>query len=299
MKKSKPELAVCLSAFFAFCVLCGLGSLLRTYPLVRTEVGVLLSEAAAFLPAIFLLYRLKPDPATPEQVYAARKRHPAETFLFVCASGAAVTFLSFLLNYLVYFVTSFTDLSLDTSMVSIQHVGGAKPGFLLFSVLVPVLLDEFYLRGVLQNILKTRLNQLHLVLFSGFLFAILHGSLQNFIGPFVAGVFYSWLVCTLGSVWYAVLAHCIHSALFNAISWLLEFFSTFGIWSRFPAISSILFLLFLYIALRFAERLTVHRCFAEAKPNENSFRFLGKLFGNVGMIALLFAYIAKAIFGII
>ena len=299
MKKMKPELAVCLSAFCSFCILCGMGSLLQAYPLVRTEIGVLLAEAVAFVPAILLLQRFAPNAASSEPAQAPRRRHPTEIFLFVCASGAAVTFLSFLLNYLVYFLTALTDFSLDTAMVSAQNGSTTNFGFFSLSILVPALLEELYLRGILQSILKTELNQLHLVLFSGFLFALLHGSLQNFVGPFVAGVFYSWLVCVFGSVWYAVAAHCIHNALFRAISWLMEFFSTFGIWSRFPAISLILFLLFLYIALRFAERLAVHRCFLEAEPKENSHRFMGKLFGNVGMIALLFAYIAKAVFGII
>ena len=134
---------------------------------------------------------------------------------------------------------------------------------------------------------------------SGFFFALLHASLQNFIGPLLAGVFYAWLVCVLGSVWYAVLAHCIHSVLYNAIAWLVEFFNTFGIWSRFPAISLICFLLFLYIALRFTERLVIHRRFHRIAPKKTSFRFLTKLFSNVAMVALLVAFVAKAILGII
>lgn len=299
MKRNKTELAVCLSAFFAFCVLCGAGSLFQKYSFVQTGVGVLLSETVAFVPAILLLYRVAPDTTSFETFRLPQQRHPIETFLFVCSAGAAVTFLSFLLNYLVYFLTSFTDVSLDTAMVSTQLSSGVSLWFLIVSIIIPAFLEEFYLRGMMQSVLKTELNQLHLILFSGFLFALLHGSLQNFIGPLVAGMFYSWLVCTLGSVWYAVLAHCIHSALFSVISWLLEFFSTFGIWSRFPAISSILFLLFLYISLRFAERLVVHRRFGEVERKNSSYRFVGKLFGNVGMIALLFAYIAKAVFGII
>ena len=70
-------------------------------------------------------------------------------------------------------------------------------------------------------------------------------------------------------------------------------------WARFPAISLILFLSFFYISLRFAERLVVHRRFDNIPEKKYSFRFLGKLFGNVAMLALLFAFIAKAIFGII
>ena len=298
MKRIKPELAVCLSAFLSFCILCGTGTLFQTYPLVRTEVSVVLSELFAFVPAILLLYNLVPK--AEYAVFRTPKRaHPIETTFFVCFSGAAVTFLSFLLNYLVYFVTSMTDISLDTSMVSVQGSGGAHTVFLVASVLVPAIIEEIYLRGIVHSVIETELDQKHIILFSGVLFAILHASMQNFIGPLIAGCYYAWLVCALGSVWYAVLAHCIHSVLYNGIAWLLEFFGAFGVWTRFPAISLILFLLFLYISLRFAERLIVHRRFDVISAKKHSFRFFGKLFGNVAMLALLFAFIAKAIFGII
>ena len=298
MKRIKPELAVCLSAFLSFGILCGAGTLFQTYPLVRTEVSVVLSELLAFIPAILLLWKLVPH-TTYEVFGLPRHPHPIETFLFVCTSGAAVTFLSFLLNYIVYFVTSVTDISLDTSMVTVQGSGGSHVVFLIASVLVPAVIEEVYLRGVVHSVILPELDQKHIIIFSGVLFALLHASLQNFIGPLVAGCFYAWLVCALGSVWYAVLAHCIHSVLYNGIAWLLDFFGAFGIWTRFPAISLILFLLFFYIALRFAERLVVHRRLASIPEKKYSFRFIGKLFGNVAMLALLFAFIAKAVFGII
>ena len=298
MKRIKPELAVCLSAFLSFCILCGAGTLFQTYPLVRTEVSVVLSELLAFIPAIVLLYRLIPDTAY-KSFQIKKNHHPVETFMFVCVSGAAVTFLSFLLNYLVYFVSSVTDISLDTSMVSVQGSSGANIVFSIAAILVPAVVEEIYLRGVVQSVISSELDENHIIIFSGVLFALLHASLQNFIGPLIAGCFYAWLVCSLGSVWYAVLAHCIHNVLYNGIAWLLEFFGTFGIWARFPAISLILFLMFFYISLRFAERLVVHRSFETVTMKKYSFRFFGKLFSNVAMIALLFAFIAKAVFGII
>ena len=298
MKRIKPELAVCLSAFLSFCILCGAGTLFQTYPVVRTEVSVVLSELLAFIPAILLLYRLAPNFSF--AFFGVPKRpHPVETTMFVCVSGAAVTFLSFILNYIFYFLTSITDISLDTAMVSVQGSGGANTFFLIASVLVPAIIEEVYLRGVVQSVIAPELDQKHIIIFSGILFAILHASLQNFIGPLVAGCYYAWLVCALGSVWYAVLAHCIHSVLFYGIGWLLEFFGAFGIWARFPAISLILFLLFFYISLRFAERLVVHHRFDPVPVKKYSFRFFGKLFGNIAMLALLFAFIAKAVFGVL
>ena len=298
MKRIKLELAVCLSAFLSFCILCGAGTLFQTYPIVRTEVSVVLSELLAFIPAILLLFRLAPNFSF--EVFGVPKQtHPMETLFFVCFSGAAVTFLSFILNYIVYFLTSITDISLDTSMVSVQGSGGSNTFFLIASVLVPAIIEEVYLRGVVQSVVAPELDQKHIIIFSGVLFAILHASLQNFVGPLVAGCYYAWLVCALGSVWYAVLAHCIHSVLFYGIGWLLEFFGAFGIWARFPAISLILFLVFFYISLRFAERLVVHRRFNSVSVKKYSFRFLGKLFGNIAMLALLFAFIAKAVFGIL
>ena len=260
MKRIKPELAVCLSAFLAFCILCGTGALFQTYQLVRTEVSVVLSELIAFIPAILLLFRLS-NGLVLDHFRIPDRSHPFETALFVCFSGAAVTFLSFLLNYIVYFVTSMTDVSLDISMVSVQGSRGANTAFLIASVLIPAFIEEIYLRGIVQSVISVELDQKHLIIFSGFLFALLHASLQNFIGPLVAGCFYAWLVCTLGSVWYAVLAHCIHNILYYGIACLLEFFGAFGVWTRFPAISLILFLLFFYISLRYAERLVVHRRF--------------------------------------
>lgn len=298
MKRIKPELAVCLSAFLSFCILCGAGSLFQTYPIVRTEVAIVLSELLAFLPAILILWQLIPQFSF--ELFGIPKRpHQIETTMFVCVSGAAVTFLSFILNYIFYFLTSITDISLDISMVSVQGSGGANTFFLVASVLVPAIIEEVYLRGVVQSVITPHLDQKHIIIFSGVLFALLHASLQNFVGPLVAGCYYAWLVCTLGSVWYAVLAHCIHSVLFYGIGCLLDFFGAFGIWARFPAISLILFLLFFYISLRFAERLAVHHRFNSISVKKYSFRFFGKLFGNIAMLALLFAFIAKAVFGML
>ena len=92
-----------------------------------------------------------------------------------------------------------------------------------------------------------------LILLCGVSFAMLHGSLFNFIGPLIAGCAYAFLVYSFDSIWPAILAHIINNCYYYIIKYLVQLYSSFGIWKYFTHINLILFLLTLYLTLRSLE----------------------------------------------
>ena len=96
-----------------------------------------------------------------------------------------------------------------------------------------------------------------------------------------------------------MLAHIVSNALYLFLGWLLQTFSVYGLLRVLPALAGIGVLLFAYIALRLAERLMMRQSFKKLRYVHHSDYSLTKFAGNAAAVAFLFAFIAKAVIGII
>lgn len=236
------------------------------------SIGIILVELLAFVPPAYCLYKAQDD----NLKLNFRWNHKRETipvyFGFTVKFALAVSFLSFLANLVVYMICGANDMDLS-SMITTSGVGN-QYGFLSFLgiVILSPVVEEIFVRGALFSALERQAGTAVCIVLSGIFFAMLHGSLYNFIGPMIAGCAYAFLVYSFDSIWPAVLAHVINNFYYYVINYLIHLYSSFGIWQYFTYINVLLFLLTLYLALRSLEtqlRLHTLRAFT---PNSHPMR---------------------------
>lgn len=171
------------------------------------------------------------------------------------SSGIAVSMLAVLLNTLYVTASNAAGIDLTVSIITADSLRQSFGMTLLGVAIVPALLEEIFLRGVLQPVYEKLVGTWPAIVFTALIFAMLHGNLANFIGPMLAGCLYGYLTYECQSVWPAFIAHLSNNLLYLGILWLTDTYASFGIWEYFSFSSVILLLLFLYLTFRTAEDL--------------------------------------------
>lgn len=114
--------------------------------------------------------------------------------------------------------------------------------------LVPAVLEEFFMRGAVLTSLRKG-GRAFAVFFSSVCFAMLHGNLHNFLGPFLAGLAFAAMTVLTGSVLPAVAAHFIHNAFAYYAGGMILKVANFISMEVILAVIVLLFLLLTYLAL--------------------------------------------------
>ena len=98
-----------------------------------------------------------------------------------------------------------------------RYLAANSPGelalFLLVAAIIPAICEEITFRGLIQSGLRHSFGPKHAVVWSGFLFAVLHLNPWNFLGLWVFGSLLGYLTERCGSVRPAMLAHTLNNAL--------------------------------------------------------------------------------------
>lgn len=98
-------------------------------------------------------------------------------------------------------------------------------GWLLLSILLlaalPAIFEELVFRGILLNGLRDGLGDTSALLMSAFLFAIMHGSIQQLIYPFILGMVLGWIAMRTGSTFSSMLVHFLN----NTIAVVINYFT--------------------------------------------------------------------------
>ncbi|MDY5971928.1 MAG: CPBP family intramembrane glutamic endopeptidase [Butyricicoccus sp.] len=296
--KSKSALRLCLSLFLCFGLLTGADAvqdrLLTLYP----EWFSVLLEAAALLLPTGLLYLFMPR----GEKYRPKMQPlslSGERLGFIVCVGLSITLLRFLLDYVVFRFSTDSAMELLPSFLPVRFGNSVSVLAVLAVIVVPAFFEEVYLRGHVQTFLSEYISTRQTLLLMALIGSMLYGSLPALPGGFVLSLSMSWLAFAFGSYWYAVLAHIVSNALYLFLDWLLQTFSVYGLLRVLPALAGIGVLLFAYIALRLAERLMLRQSFKKLRYVHHSDYSLTKFAGNAAAVAFLFAFIAKAVIGII
>ena len=173
-------------------------------------LGVIVVELLAFVPPAYCMYKAQDETFTLNFRWK-RRQNAVVYFGFTVKFALAVSFLSFLANLVVYVICGATDMDLS-SMITTSGVGN-QYGFLSFLgiVILSPIAEEIFVRGALFSAFEREAGTAVSILLCGVCFAMLHGSLLNFIGPLIAGCAYAFLVYSFDSIWPAVLAHVINN----------------------------------------------------------------------------------------
>ena len=287
------------SLFFCFGLLYASNMIQRIFygqPLLGALISTIL---AFFVPAFGLAYVLR------KKGYLAGLRLGFPHFhlkkiIFSIDAGITVSLFVVLLNAMVLNMSGSSEMDLTVSIVTADSLQQSFGMTLLGVAVAPALLEEFFLRGVLQPVYEKLVGTWPAILFTAVAFAMLHGSTDNFIGPMIAGCLYGYLTYEFQSVWPAFLAHLSNNLLYLIALWLTDTYASFGIWEYFSFLSVIILLLFLYFTFRTAEDLFDN----DEMPHFQRRRLpipqtILTMALNPGFLVFMLAFMAKAVFGII
>lgn len=269
--KDKNALLPGLMLFACFIILmvCSMGFdfVFSRFP----SLGIMIVEVLAFVPPTYCMYKAQDDNFRLNFRWERKRNKNLSIHLgFVIKFALAVSFLSFLANLVVYVICGANDIDLS-SMITTSGIGN-QYGMLSFLgiVIVSPIVEEFFVRGALFSAFEREAGTIASIILSAVCFAMLHGSLYNFVGPLIAGCAYAFLVYSFDSIWPAVLAHMINNLYYYVINYLTNLYSSFGIWQYFTYINVILFLLTLYLALRSLETQVQLNTLRPPMPNKGS-----------------------------
>ncbi|MBF4692815.1 type II CAAX endopeptidase family protein [Fusibacter ferrireducens] len=109
---------------------------------------------------------------------------------------------------------------IPTAQTGVQYLG------LMFIISITAgICEEGFFRGMVLDAYETELGRKWGAIFSGILFAIFHFNPQNFLGPLVLGIMFSYLVQMTGSIFAGVIAHATNNGIAVSMGFLVNLMS--------------------------------------------------------------------------
>ncbi len=181
-----------------------------------------------------------------------RIRIPHRRYMgFTLCISIAAALMAFLLNC---FIARISGASYYQSVSYLPQLESSSLLLMTAAVVLPAVFEELFFRGVLMRALS-RGGDITAVIISALCFALCHGSLRNFAGPFAAGLIYGYITYAIGSVWPAVTAHLLNNAFNMTLGYATKAYEALGLWPYFLLIAAALFLIFTAISMTLLERL--------------------------------------------
>jgi len=291
MKHSRTTLTAGFSLALVFLFFTGANWLLCDVSQNEYSLQVFVELFAFLIPLVLMLLFRKDEPLS-----LRLKRFDGKAFGFVIKASFAVSFLSFLLNYLTSFIIGIYQ---DVSSVSDALTVKSEDGILIILIsiaFIPAFVEELYMRGAFFSSYE-RLGTKTAIFMSAFSFALIHSSADNFFGPFAAGCLYAYLTYTLESIWPAVISHAFNNLYSLLMNTLMLRYSAFGIWTYFLVLNLFCFLIFAFLSLSALEKLI--RKGKIKKFQKGSRNFPASLFETIlspGFLLFMFLFISRALF---
>ena len=141
----------------------------------------------------------------------------------------------------------------DTSYLESMK-GQSRLVILLVATVLPAISEELLFRGGIMGAMESGGTYVAISV-SAVAFAMVHGTVNNFVGPLVAGLIYGGMTYALGSIWPAVFAHFINNLFSISVAYLADTYQSLGIWPYFLLIVVFLMWIFLYLSMRSLEKL--------------------------------------------
>lgn len=277
-----------LSTFVCFCLLHGLRILVERY---GGGLWVVAVEATAFVLALSLILVAMRERKGLWQRVRPRKL-PRGAYALGLWLGLLAEVVALLLDLFAYRFTGLSGMTLTLGAIREPlHGIGLRTYFLPLAV-IGALLEELYLRGTLLCMHERVAGTKVCIVLSGVIYAVLYGHIGSLPGAWLCGMAYAWLVCALGSLWPAVLAHLAGNLYYMFAAWLAETYAAFGIRAYFIGMNVLLGLLFAYLTLRKTEYLLKQGSLPHSNRGTGLHEAMPLLL-DPGMIALVCAFLYK------
>lgn len=236
--------AICMAVMIIFENLAYRGTSVSAFVVVLLQILPYLLPSAA----IIAMGKLTQQSVVPTFKLNHKRTVGAVIFLSLTA-----TLMSFLINCV---IAAMGKNSYYRAVNYSTEIEGTSFFIVIAVVILPAIFEELFFRGFLMKALS-RGGEVAAIVISALCFAMCHGSLNNFAGPFAAGIIYGYMVFALDSIWPAVFAHLINNALNMAVGYATKAYETLGLWPYFIIIAVALFCIFLAISMTYLEKLVL------------------------------------------
>lgn len=170
---------------------------------------MVLPEAVLLFPAFFYVSYMKP-----QSLKNMSFRLPS------ISNMARIILITICLIPAISLITALSTIFVDNQAAQMMSVMLTNPLWLniIIMALVPAVCEEYLFRGIIFHGYKER-NPFRAMLLSGFLFALIHLNLSQFIYAFIMGFLFSLLVYATKTVMSSILAHFV----FNAVNVMISY----------------------------------------------------------------------------
>ncbi len=143
-------------------------------------------------------------------------------------------------------------------VTSFSHLGGLGVGIIVIAIL-PAVGEEFFFRGVLQNLLHRKTKNIHLSIgISALLFSLVHLRLYCFVPILLLGVTLGYIYWWTKDIRFSILAHCLNNTLFLGLCAIYQMDGKVYIPQSIPPPSWVVLLSFILMAASMATVLQRH-----------------------------------------
>jgi len=170
---------------------------------------------------------------------------------FTLFMSMATALMAFLLNCI---IARISGASYYQPQNYLPQLESSSVLLIIAAAVLPAVFEELFFRGVLMRSLS-RGGDITAVIISALCFALCHGDLRNFAGPFAAGLIYGYMVYAIGSIWPAVTAHLVNNVFNMFIGYATKAYETLGLWPYFLLIAAALFFVCIAVAMNLLEKL--------------------------------------------
>ena len=167
----------------------------------------------------------------------------------------------------------------------------------LVSAITPAICEEIIFRGMILNGLRTKFNDYASIALSAFMFALIHGNLQQFIYPFLLGLIYGWLCLRTGSVIPSIIAHFVNNFLVVLLQYLANVtgFSMIMPIEWWSILIAILLAVIVFVVIYLLDRFIYkHKSFTVVEKQEGKVSLF--LWASLALSGLIFLYNLVAAF---
>lgn len=149
--------------------------------------------------------------------------------------------------------------------------------FIVYAAVLPALLEEFAIRGVVMQSLR-RYGDWFAVIASALIFALMHGNWVQAPFAFIAGVGMGYAVILSGSLWTGIIIHFVNNLFSALLSVLHESAASEMTYRVAAAVGSALIIIFGLVCLAVfiftQEKLSVHKIYHRRNPRADMYYFI-------------------------
>lgn len=221
IENTRPKHFKILEANVIFLILAGVFLTLGAYVQSKEVLsGLLITEYGIILLPILLYAAFTRKDI--RQVFRLKKVPLKQSLKIMVIAALLLPTIAVVNLIAILIIELFSDaiiLNIPTAETGVQYVG------LMFIISITAgLCEEFFFRGMVLNAYESELGMKWGAIFSGLLFAIFHFNPQNFFGPLVLGVMFSYLVQMSGSIFAGVIAHATNNGIAVSMGFLVNLF---------------------------------------------------------------------------